>query len=180
MDQPMSDRHFHCMTVMFRVRDLIVPRRKILDEVDLRAGQTVLDFACGPGAYIPDTASRVGPEGKLFALDIHPLAIEAVRRIASGRGLKQVETALSDGSGKTNLPGASVDVVLLYDAFHDFEDPERVLAELNRVLRREGILSFSDHHLGDAEIRSRVTEGGWFEFAHQGKRTHTFRPIKRS
>ena len=63
MDQPMSDRHFHCMTVMFKVRDLIVPRRKILDEVDLRPGQTVLDFACGPGAYIPDAASRVGPEG---------------------------------------------------------------------------------------------------------------------
>ena len=26
MDQPMSDRHFHCMTVMFKVRDLIVPQ----------------------------------------------------------------------------------------------------------------------------------------------------------
>ena len=88
-----------------------------------------------PGCGVARGAGR-----KLYALDIHPLAIEAVRRIASGEGLKQVETILSDGSGKTNLPGASVDVVLLTNAFHDFEDPERVLAELNRVLRRRGTL----------------------------------------
>jgi ubiquinone/menaquinone biosynthesis C-methylase UbiE len=165
------------MTVMFKVRDLIVPRRKVLDEVDLRPGQTVLDFACGPGAYIPDAAERVGPQGKVFALDVHPLAIEAVRRIASRRGLSQVETVLSDS--KTGLPDKSVDVVLLYDAFHDFEKPETILAEINRVLKEDGTLSFSDHHLSDAEIRSSVTEGGWFELVARGKRTCTFRPTKR-
>lgn len=178
MPQPMSDSHFHCMTVMFKVRDLIVPRRKVLDEVDLRPGQTVLDFACGPGAYIPDTAERVGPQGKVFTLDVHPLAVDAVRRIASRRGFAHVETILSDG--KTGLPDKSVDVVLLYDAFHDFEEPQTVLAELNRVLRNDGTLSFSDHHLSDGEIRSRVAEGGWFDLARRGKRTYTFRPIKRS
>lgn len=166
------------MTVMFRVRDLIVPRRKILDEVELRPGQTVLDFACGPGAYVPETAGRVGPQGKVLALDVHPLAVDAVRRIASRRGFAHVETILSDG--KTGLPDQSVDAVLLYDAFHDFEEPQTVLAELNRVLKKEGILSFSDHHLGDGELRSRVTQGGWFQLARRGKRTYTFRPIKRS
>lgn len=180
MAHPMSDRHFHCMTVMFRVRDLIVPRSKVLDEVDLRPGQTVLDFACGPGAYVPDTALRVGPEGKVYALDIHPLAIDAVRRVASRENLQQVEAILSDGGGKINLPDSSVDVVLLYDAFHDFEEPKTVLAELARVLKKDGTLSFSDHHLKDGEIRTGVTDGGWFELAHRGRRTHTFRPIKRA
>ena len=180
MPQRMSDSHFHCMTVMFKVRDLIVPRRKILDEADLRPGQTVLDFACGPGAYVPDTAQRVGPEGKVYALDIHPLAIEAVRRIASRESLPQVSAILSDGGGKINLPDSSVDVVIFYDAFHDFEEPKTVLAELARVLKKDGTLSFSDHHLKDGEIRAGVTEGGWFEFARRGRRTYTFRPTKRS
>jgi ubiquinone/menaquinone biosynthesis C-methylase UbiE len=64
--------------------------------------------------------------------------------------------------------------VLLYDTFHDLSDPDGVLTELHRVLKPNGILSFSDHHMKKNEITSRVTERGLFKLSKEGKRTFIF------
>jgi ubiquinone/menaquinone biosynthesis C-methylase UbiE len=83
-----------------------------------------------------------------------------------------VEPILSDC--QTGLTDNSLDVVLLYDIFHDLGDPNRILEELHRVLKPEGILSFSDHHMKENEIVSGVTNSGLFKLATRGKRTYTF------
>ena len=68
----------------------------------------------------------------------------------------------------------SVDVVLLYDIFHDLSEPDKILAELHRVLKPRGILSFSDHHMREDEIVSKVTSGSLFKLSKTGERTFSF------
>ena len=63
--------------------------------------------------------------------------------------LTNIETILSDR--KTGLPDERIDVASLYDVFHDLTDPKGVLEELHRVLKLDGILSLSDHHLKQDE-----------------------------
>ncbi|MFC1958135.1 hypothetical protein ACFLVQ_01020 [Chloroflexota bacterium] len=53
-------------------------------------------------------------------------------------------------------------------------DPNRVLGELYRILKPNGILSFSDHHMKENEILSEVTSGGLFKLLKKGKRTYSF------
>ncbi len=72
------------------------------------------------------------------------------------------------------MPDAGFDVVLLYDIFHMLEDPEGVLKELHRVLKTEGILSFSDHHMKEDKITSEVTAGGLFKLVKKGRKTYRF------
>jgi len=79
-------------------------------------------------------AKLVGESGKIYALDIHPLAIQKVKDIASKKQLRNVETILSDC--QTGLPDNSLDAVLLYDAFHHLSDPDLVLNEIHRLLRK--------------------------------------------
>jgi ubiquinone/menaquinone biosynthesis C-methylase UbiE len=86
--------------------------------------------------------------------------------------LTNVETILSDC--QTELPDNSLDVVLLYDAFHHLSDPNMVLKELSRVLKPDGILSFSDHHMKENEIVAAVTNNGLFRLSRKGQRTYTF------
>jgi ubiquinone/menaquinone biosynthesis C-methylase UbiE len=95
-----------------------------------------------------------------------------VQEIASRKRLVNVEPILSDC--ETGLPADSVDVVLLYDTLHDLDDPYGVLVELHRVLKREGNLSLSDHHMKDAEMVSQVTRGGLFRMSARTKRTYGF------
>jgi len=172
MDKVESNLGFRLMAFSYKFRDLRLPCVNILKDVGIKPGFHVLDYGCGPGSYIIPLAELVGKSGKIYALDIHPLAIQKVHDIASKRQLANVETILSDC--KTGLLDNSLDVVLLYDAFHDLSDPGGVLEELHRVLKPNGVLSFSDHHMKEYEIVSQVTNGRLFRLSKKGKRTYSF------
>ena len=172
MDKPMSNFLFQFMSCGYKFRDFFLPRLDILKEVGIKPGFHVLDYGCGPGSYITPLAELVGESGKVYALDIHPLAIRKVQDITLKKRLMNVETILSDC--QTGLPDNSLDAVLLYDAFHHLSDPDVVLKELHRVLKPDGILSLSDHHLKENEIVAGVTNGGLFRLSRKGQRAYTF------
>lgn len=148
------------------------PRKEIVEEVGLKAGFQVPDYGCGPGGYVLPVAKIIGSSGKLYALDAASIAIEMVNKIVAKNHLNNVETILSDCD--TKLPDGKLNVVLLYDVFHDLEDQKSVLKELHRVLKENGEISFSDHHLKDNEIVSRITEDGLFTFQKKNSNTYTF------
>ena len=95
-----------------------------------------------------------------------------VGKIAAKNQLTNLKKILSNC--ETGLLDNSVDTVLLYDTFHDLSDPYRVLNELYRVLKPEGILSFSDHHMKENEIISKVTNRGFFRLLKKGEKTYSF------
>ena len=171
MDKPKSSLDFKFMVLQYKFRDFLLPRMNVLKEVNIKPGFQVLDYGCGPGGYIIPLAELVGKSGKIYALDIHPLAVQAVQRIASQKQPTNVETILSDC--ETGLPDNSMDVILLYDTFHALSDPNGVLAELHRVLKPDGTLSFSDHHMREHEIVSKVTHRGLFRLSKRSKRTYS-------
>lgn len=172
MEKRMSDLGFRGMSLAFKFRDLFAPRGKILGEVGIEPGFSVLDYGCGSGSYIAAASEMVGESGKVFALDIHPLAVRKVRQLASKKQLDNVEAIQSDC--ETGLPDDSVDVALLYDTFHKLDEPDDVLGELHRVLKPGGTLSFSDHHMNEDEADSAVTSGGLFRPSGKGKKTYSF------
>jgi ubiquinone/menaquinone biosynthesis C-methylase UbiE len=172
MDNPKANFDFKLMALTYKFRDLVLPRMNILKESGIKPGSHVLDYGCGPGSYLTAAAELVGNSGKIYALDIHPLAIQMVQSIATKKQLTNVETICSDC--QTGLPDNSVDVVLLYDIFHDLSGPDKILEELHRVLKPKGILSFSDHHMKEDEIVSKVTSSGLFKLSKTGERTFSF------
>jgi ubiquinone/menaquinone biosynthesis C-methylase UbiE len=176
MGKPQSNLDFRLMSLLFRLRDLRLPRMEILKKVGIKTGFRVLDFGCGPGSYVLAVSELVGPSGKVYALDIHPLAVESVRRLVSKEGLTNVETILS--GCQTGLPDESVDVGLLYDIYHDLGEPEGVLNELHRVLKPDGILSFNDHHMKDEEITAKIGTGSLFRLVSKGRMTYKFSKVR--
>ena len=176
MDKPMSNLHFILMSFGFKFRDFFLPCMDILKEVGIKPGFHVLDYGCGPGSYVIPLAELLGKSGKIYALDIHPLAIQRVQNIASKKQLTDVKTICSDC--KTGLPDNSIDVVLLYDTLHVLSDPDRVLEELHRVLKPDGILSFSDH-MKENEVVSKVTSRGLFRLWRKGDFTYNFLNVKK-
>ncbi len=171
----MSDIHFRMMAFGFVLRDLVTPPEKILKEVDIEPGHRVLDFGCGPGSYSLAAAKLVGESGEVYALDIHPLAIKSVTRRASRKGLKNIIAVFPDND--TPFQDKCMDVILLYDVFHEVKDKDQVMDKLHKMLCDNGVLSFSDHHLEDKEITNAVTKSGYFKLYKRGKKTYTFKKI---
>lgn len=160
------------MALSYKVRDFFAPRKNVLKEAALKEGSSVLDFGCGPGSYLRPLAKIVGPSGKIYALDVHPLAIQMVEQLAARKRLPNITTILSDC--QTALPDQHLDAILLYDVLHEFERPGEVLRELHRVLKPAGVLSVSDHHLQEDQVLSRLTQGGLFRVVKKGKKTYSF------
>ena len=175
MDKPMSNSHFRFMSLGYKFRDFFLPRKNALQEVGITPGCHLLDYGCGPGGYIIAAAELVGKSGKIYALDIHPLAIQRVQSIVSKKQLTNVQAICSDC--KTGLLDKSIDITLLYDIFHGLGKPNEVLAELHRILKPNGILSFSDHHLEEDEIRTTITDKGLFRLLRKGKRVYNFAKV---
>jgi ubiquinone/menaquinone biosynthesis C-methylase UbiE len=170
--RPMSNIGFKFMCLMFKIRDFLQPRLDVLKEAGIESGFSVLDFGCGPGGHIMSLVELVGPSGKIHALDIHPLAIQAVEKMVTRKGIKNIVTIESDCN--TGLPDNGLDTVLLYDVFHGLVHPDEVLRELHRILKPGGTLSFSDHHMKEEEILTRVTGAGMFRFVKKGNKTYSF------
>ena len=170
-----SNQAFKLMSLSYKIRDFYRPRSRILEDIGIKTCSQVLDYGCGPGSYIMPVIKLIGNIGALYALDVNPLAIKSVQGLVSKKGISNVQVILSDCD--TGLAPASIDVVLLYDILHDLENRAEVLTELHRVLKPEGILSVSDHHLKEEEIISRIIKDGLFKLKSKGKMTLIF--IKR-
>ena len=168
MDKPMPNVAFNMMSLMFKVVDVFRSSDALLDEIKIRAGCTVLDYGCGPGRCEPPLSEQVGPSGTVYALDIHPLAVRKVEKLAEDRGLTNVETILS--GCETGLPGESVDVALLLDIFHMLSEPERVLGELHRVLKPNGLLVSSIDHMSVEKALEQIVATGLFELSDRGRK----------
>ncbi len=112
----------------------------IVRKLDLAPGLVVADFGCGAGYFTFEIAKVVGAEGKVYALDILPSALEAVASRTKTLGLSNIEIKRVNFEklGGSTLPSGSVDWVILKDILFQNKDKEVILHEIFRVLKSEG------------------------------------------
>lgn len=163
---------------VIRLRDLIRPPAKVLTDAGVQSGMTVLDFGCGPGGFSLAAAQIVGRNGVVYAVDVQPAALESVRRGAARGGIDNLRPLLGDEISQ--VPSASVDMVLLYDVLHIDPDPasaRALLETIHRVLKPDGVLSVRDHHLEERPIVTQVTGGGLFRPTEHNRWVFQFEKI---
>jgi SAM-dependent methyltransferase len=106
----------------------------MVELLDPRAGETVLDLAAGPGDTGFLAARRLGAEGLLLSTDAAPEMVEAARRRGAELGLANVEYRIVDAAA-VDLPDGSVDGVLCRYGVMLVPDCDAAALEVARVLR---------------------------------------------
>jgi ubiquinone/menaquinone biosynthesis C-methylase UbiE len=114
----------------------------LVEQIDPRPGQTILELAAGPGETGFLAAERVGAEGRLISTDISAGMVDAARRGGEARGLGNVEFRVMDAQA-IDLPDSSVDAVLSRFGVMLTPEPARVVREARRVLRDRGRLAYA-------------------------------------
>jgi arsenite methyltransferase len=111
--------------------------------VELRKGETVLDLGSGGGIDVLLSARRVGPEGKVYGLDMTDEMLELAEQNA--RKAKATNVHFLKGIiEEIPLASESVDVVISNCVVNLSPEKDRVLAEIARVLRPGGRIGISD------------------------------------
>jgi len=108
----------------------------LLQKLSLKATDYVADLGAGTGYFSFPIASRL-TVGKVLAVDIEPKMLALIEQRKLVDEVQNIDTVLASEQSP-NLPNASVDVVLLVDAYHEFSYPYEVMAGVVKALRPSG------------------------------------------
>ncbi len=144
----------------------------ILDAFRVRAGMRVADVGAGIGFFARPAARRVGPRGRVHAIDLSPEMLEDLQARLEGEGLVSVETHLST-EDRIPLPDGSVDFAFLACVLHELAGPG-TLRECRRILAPRGRLGVvdwkkidqpegppKDHRIDEDEASAFLREAGF-------------------
>jgi ubiquinone/menaquinone biosynthesis C-methylase UbiE len=113
---------------------------KILANLDICAGQTILDAGCGNGYMTKKFSELVGNTGKIYALDPDERSIANLKNEIEKTN---IEAFVGDITKPTGLKAASIDLVYLSTVFHIFSESqiEDFVAEIKRILKPKARLA---------------------------------------
>lgn len=151
--QPMGYMHMNWLSRPERIQE--ENPQEMLDQLNLKPGLVVCDLGAGDGYHTLQIAPRVGPNGKVIAVDIQPQMLQELSRRLADKKLENVETILGE-LWDPKLPENSVDLVLMVDVYHEFSHPTQMLAALRKSLAPNGLIALVEFRAEDPTVLIRA------------------------
>jgi len=167
---------FHMMSFVFKLMKVFFPYEKTIEQMGIQEGMTVVDYGCGPGNYISGVSKRLGDNGKLYAVDVHELAVKAVDKKIKKENLNNVETVLVQDY-RCEIPDHVSDLIYAMDMFHMVKHSDRFLAELHRILKSDGRLIIEDGHQPREKTKNKINQTRVWKIVEQEKRYLVCKPV---
>ncbi|MCC6365195.1 MAG: methyltransferase domain-containing protein [Bryobacterales bacterium] len=150
--------------------------KELVEVLNIKPGSTVVDLGTGVGYMLPYLSEAVGPKGKVIAEDIFDDFLAKARENAASHSLTNVEF-IKGIDRDPRLPADSADLVMVLDAYHHFDYPDKMLAVIAKSLHPGGRLAVIDFYKNGfrdpAHIRLdqdgviREVESNGFELIHK-------------
>jgi len=113
------------------------PQRHI--ELYVTNGQVAADLGCNTGYYTLVLAECVGPEGRVYAVDLNENHIRALEKKVDKRGYRNIEAHASSASDLSFIKDESVDFVLANGLLCNMADHRQLAVnEIKRILKPTG------------------------------------------
>ena len=110
---------------------------QLIDALHIRPGATVADVGSGIGYFTRRLAEKVGPRGKVYAVDVQQEMLDRTKATIDKSKLTNVEYILALETNP-RLPNASIDLAFLAYWSHEFADPEATMSAIRRALKPGG------------------------------------------
>lgn len=105
----------------------------------LKEGMTFVDVGCADGYFSILAAKKVGPDGKVFAVDIDGARVEMLKDKAQEQGLENIIAVVGKAEETVFFEGCA-DMVFYSMDLHDFDDPQKVLENARLMLGPSGVV----------------------------------------
>jgi ubiquinone/menaquinone biosynthesis C-methylase UbiE len=109
-------------------------------------GMLVLEPGPGMGFFTLELARRVGPRGRVIAVDVQPKMLEGLKRRAAKAGLAEridIRLCRNDGLGIEDYAGR-IDFALAFAMVHEVSNQAALLSDIYRALKPGGELLFAE------------------------------------
>lgn len=125
--------------------------KTLLAALKLKPGDTVCDLGCGNGFYSLKLAKLVGERGRVIAVDIQREMLELLKDRAVAEKITNIEPVLGTVVDP-KLPEGAVDLMLLVDVYHEFSNPEQMLAAIRKSLKPSGRIALAEFRAEDPKV----------------------------
>lgn len=167
---------FRLMNWMMKIRDLFGSPATKLDSFGIQPGYTVIDYGCGPGRYLRKASQLVGENGKVYAVDIHELAIKCALRIKSKKNIPNIQPVKASGYFAP-IPENQADLIYALDMFHHVSNPNEFLNELHRLIKPGGKLILEDGHQKRRKTIAKITNNRRWQIQSQSSQSLQLTPL---
>jgi predicted methyltransferase len=142
---------FHRLRSVELERDQWQRPAQVLEALGLTQSTTVVDLGSGAGYFALKLSDAVGDRGRVYAVDVRrrPLLFLWVRALLGNR--RNITVTHRRAEDPSVFPGR-VDAVLIANSYHEFSQPEAVLAHAFRFLVAGGRLVVLDRSSAPANI----------------------------
>ena len=144
---------------------------EVVAALKLQPGQTVADIGAGSGLLVVPLARAVGPQGRVYAVEIDAGFFPEIRKRAAAGNVSNVDTVLGKFTDPA-LPVKSVDVALFHDVLHHVEHRSAYLKTLAGYIVPSGRIVVIDYEGGQGPHRdqpelevTRQQLAGWMKDA---------------
>jgi ubiquinone/menaquinone biosynthesis C-methylase UbiE len=125
---------------------------EVIATMGLAPGDMVADIGCGTGYFSRRFARAVAPEGVVYGVDIQPPFLRMLKKYADEAGLDNVVPVLGE-TADPKLDPESIDWMFLADVYHEFQEPEPMLAKMRAALKPTGRVALLEYRLnGDTSL----------------------------
>jgi len=121
---------------------------KVLEALQIGEGTTVADVGAGVGYFTWRLAERVGPKGKVIAVEIQQKMLDLLADNLKKRNLTNVEMVLGEARDP-RLPQGALDLALLVNTYHEFSEPVSMMTAIHRALKPSGRLVLVEYRKED-------------------------------
>jgi predicted methyltransferase len=103
-------------------RDAARETQQVVRLLGIQSGMTIADIGAGSGYYVIRLAPVVGPSGRIFAEDVVPDFLRALRKRLRNRGVHNVTLVLGEPHD-ARLTAHSLDRAILVHMYHEIAQP---------------------------------------------------------
>lgn len=115
-----------------------------LDAMAIDTAPTILDLGCGTGVAARAIARRPGASGTVLGIDLSAHLVAVAQRRAEADGVsRQVAFRVGD-TRSLDLPDEAFAAVVAHTLLSHVDDPQAVLREAARVVKRGGMVGLFD------------------------------------
>jgi ubiquinone/menaquinone biosynthesis C-methylase UbiE len=113
----------------------------VIELINLQENVNFLDIGCGTGWAVAQAAKKVNGKGAFYGIDISIKMIEKAMENYSDRNIFHFFKANSES---ISLPDDFFDTIICTNSFHHYLNPDKVMAEIHRLLRTGGKIYILD------------------------------------
>ncbi|MSR58563.1 MAG: methyltransferase domain-containing protein [Planctomycetaceae bacterium] len=124
---------------------------KLVKALDLKPGMVVGDIGAGSGVLTLPMAGRVGPKGKVIAVDVQQEMLDLLSVKLRARRIRNVELVLGNEKSP-ELPAESLDLALMVDVYHEFAYPYEMMRALSKAMKPGGRVVFVEFRMEDPKV----------------------------